>query len=242
MPAGLDRQAVGGAAGHGSSAARLAPEYLLLTDADIAHAPDNLRRSGGAGRGRRLGLVSLMAQAALRELRRAIADPRLRLFLRDALPVRLGERSAEAARRPRRAAACWCAPTALEAAGGIEAIRGAIIDDCALARRMKAQGPIWLGLTERARQPAALSAPSGTSAGWCRARPMRSSDYSPLMLVGAVAGHGASSICVAAGWRCARRRRWRAVRRARLGADDRELPADAPLLSPLAALGRWRCR
>jgi hopene-associated glycosyltransferase HpnB len=39
--------------------------------------------------------------------------------------------------------------TVLEAGGGIHAIRGEIIDDCALARRMKAHGPIWLGLTER---------------------------------------------------------------------------------------------
>lgn len=38
---------------------------------------------------------------------------------------------------------------ALHAAGGIDAIRGNLIDDCALARRLKMQGPIWLGLTER---------------------------------------------------------------------------------------------
>jgi len=39
---------------------------------------------------------------------------------------------------------------ALERAGGIAAISGEIIDDCALGRAMKAEGPIWLGLTERA--------------------------------------------------------------------------------------------
>ena len=37
-----------------------------------------------------------------------------------------------------------------EEAGGIESIRSEIIDDCALARRLKAKGPIWLGLTQRA--------------------------------------------------------------------------------------------
>jgi hopene-associated glycosyltransferase HpnB len=37
----------------------------------------------------------------------------------------------------------------LRAAGGIESIRGELIDDCALARRMKAQGPIRLALSER---------------------------------------------------------------------------------------------
>ena len=38
---------------------------------------------------------------------------------------------------------------ALRDVGGIEAIRDALIDDCALARKFKARGPIWLGLTHR---------------------------------------------------------------------------------------------
>ena len=38
---------------------------------------------------------------------------------------------------------------ALAAAGGMAAIRGALIDDCALGAALKRQGPIWLGLTER---------------------------------------------------------------------------------------------
>jgi hypothetical protein len=38
---------------------------------------------------------------------------------------------------------------ALKAAGGIDAIRNALIDDCSLAKLLKAQGPIWLGLTGR---------------------------------------------------------------------------------------------
>ena len=40
---------------------------------------------------------------------------------------------------------------ALEAAGGVAAIADAIIDDCAMGAIMKRQGPIWLGLTDRAR-------------------------------------------------------------------------------------------
>ena len=40
---------------------------------------------------------------------------------------------------------------ALHAAGGIAAIRGALIDDCALGQNLKRVGPIWLGLTERVR-------------------------------------------------------------------------------------------
>jgi len=37
----------------------------------------------------------------------------------------------------------------LQAAGGVAAIRGELIDDCALARLLKSHGPIWLGLTRR---------------------------------------------------------------------------------------------
>jgi hypothetical protein len=38
---------------------------------------------------------------------------------------------------------------ALRQAGGIAVIRGALIDDCALGKALKAHGPIWLGLTDR---------------------------------------------------------------------------------------------
>jgi hopene-associated glycosyltransferase HpnB len=37
----------------------------------------------------------------------------------------------------------------LTKAGGIEAIHGALIDDCALARLLKRHGSVWLGLTAR---------------------------------------------------------------------------------------------
>ena len=46
---------------------------------------------------------------------------------------------------------------ALAAAGGLEALRGALIDDCALGAIMKRQGPIWLGLTESVHSLRALS-------------------------------------------------------------------------------------
>ena len=38
---------------------------------------------------------------------------------------------------------------ALEDAGGIKAISNEIIDDCAISRMIKQQGPIWLGLTRK---------------------------------------------------------------------------------------------
>jgi hopene-associated glycosyltransferase HpnB len=39
----------------------------------------------------------------------------------------------------------------LNSAGGLETVRGALIDDCALGALMKTRGPIWLGLTESVR-------------------------------------------------------------------------------------------
>ena len=36
---------------------------------------------------------------------------------------------------------------ALRQAGGVETIRGRLIDDCALGARIKRKGPIWIGLT-----------------------------------------------------------------------------------------------
>jgi hypothetical protein len=77
--------------------------------------------------------------------------------------------------------------SALIVAGGIEAIRHNIIDDCALARLMKAQGPIWLGLSDRA----VSLRPYG---GFADIRRMvaRSAyaqlGYSPLMLIGTLLG------------------------------------------------------
>jgi len=75
----------------------------------------------------------------------------------------------------------------LERAGGIESIRREIIDDCALGRRMKLQGPICLALTKRAislrpyphlrdiKQMVARSAYAQLG-------------YSPLLLLGTLAG------------------------------------------------------
>jgi len=76
---------------------------------------------------------------------------------------------------------------ALRAAGGIDVIRDALIDDCALAGAMKKQGPIWLGLTDRVQ-----SIRPYTTWGDIRRMVARSAyaqlNYSPLNLAGTVAG------------------------------------------------------
>ncbi len=76
---------------------------------------------------------------------------------------------------------------ALRAAGGLEALRSSLIDDCALGRIMKRQGPIWLGLTEDVRS----MRPYPAFADF-RRMVVRSAfaelRYSPLRLAGAVSG------------------------------------------------------
>jgi hypothetical protein len=76
---------------------------------------------------------------------------------------------------------------ALERAGGIAAIRGEIIDDCALARRLKTIGAIWLGLTRRAHslRPYGGLAAIGRMVARSAYAQLR---YSPLLLMGTLVG------------------------------------------------------
>ena len=67
------------------------------------------------------------------------------------------------------------------------AIRGALIDDCALAKLLKARGPIWIGLTERV-----CSIRVYPAVGDIRSMVSRTAyaqlRYSPLLLAGTVLG------------------------------------------------------
>jgi hopene-associated glycosyltransferase HpnB len=126
-----------------------APDYLLLTDADIAHTPDNVRRLVARAESERLVLVSLMAKLYCKSFAEKLLIPAFVFFFDMLFPF--GWTNDPARRTAAAAGGCMLARReALLAAGGLDAIKGEIIDDCALARIMKRQGPIWLGLTERA--------------------------------------------------------------------------------------------
>ena len=124
---------------------------------------------------------------------------------------------------------------ALEAAGGIEAIRSSLIDDCALGRSMKKQGPIWLGLTDSVH-----SLRPYPGLGDIRRMVSRSAydqlNYSPLLLAGTVAGMLLTYLlpplfAIFGSWPCA------GDRRCNLGPDVTRVSADRPLLPAFAALG-----
>jgi hopene-associated glycosyltransferase HpnB len=125
------------------------PDYLWFTDADIAHTPDNLRCLVARAEDGRYVLVSLMAKLHCESFAERFLVPAFVFYFKMLFPFsRVNRRD-----NPTAAAAGGCMLVrreALERAGGIQAVRREIIDDCALARRMKQQGGIWLGLTERA--------------------------------------------------------------------------------------------
>ncbi len=135
---------------HGIGLARARdPEYLLLTDADIAHAPDSLRELVAAARAGGFDVVSQMARLRVESVWERFVVPAFVYFFAQLYPFR---RIALAGARTA-AAAGGCvllrAGTA-ERARLPDAIRHAVIDDVALARVVKrAGGRVWLGLADR---------------------------------------------------------------------------------------------
>jgi len=126
-----------------------APDFLLFTDADIAHAPENLTRLVARAEDGNKVLVSLMARLSCANPAEYFLIPAFVFFFDMLFPF--GAVNDPKNRLAAAAGGCMLARrSALIVAGGIEAIRHNIIDDCALARLMKAQGPIWLGLSDRA--------------------------------------------------------------------------------------------
>ncbi len=162
------------------------PEFILFADADIAFAPHALRRLVAIQRARRAVLTSLMVKLRCESRAERWLTPAFVFFFQMLYPFAW----ANDPKRSTAAAAGGCMLTqreALTAAGGLETVRAALIDDCALAAAMKRQGPIWLGLTESAR-----SLRPYPFFGDFRRMVARSAyaelRYSPLRLSGAVAG------------------------------------------------------
>ena len=122
--------------------------YLLLTDADIAHAQDNLARLVAKAEAEKLDLVSLMVRLRCDSFWERLLVPAFVFFFQLLYPFAAVNR----AERKSAAAAGGCMllrRSALAEAGGIAAIRSCLIDDVALARAVKRRpggGRIWLGL------------------------------------------------------------------------------------------------
>ncbi len=165
-----------------------APEFVLFTDADIVYAPHMLRRLVTVARSNDGVLTSLMVKLRCQSQTEHWLAPAFVFFFQKLYPfawVNDPRRDTAAA-----AGGCMLAQRrALELAGGLEAVRGALIDDCALAALMKHQGPIWLGLTEDVQSLRAY--PAFFDFGRMVARSAFAElRYSPLRLATGVAGMG----------------------------------------------------
>lgn len=124
------------------------PDYLWFTDADIVHAPDTLRSLVSRAEDGNLVLTTLMAKLRCKSLAEKLFVPAFVFFFSMLYPF--GAVNNRRSKIAGAAGGCMLVnATALQNAGGIERIRTEIIDDCAMGRLMKSQGPVWLGLTNR---------------------------------------------------------------------------------------------
>ena len=124
------------------------PQWLLLTDADIAHPPGSVAALLARARAGEPGydLVSIMARLHATTLWERLLIPPFVFFFQLLYPFRRVSRP----RSKLAAAAGGCIllrREALRASGGFEAISRAVIDDVALAALIRrAGGRLWLGL------------------------------------------------------------------------------------------------
>ena len=170
-----------------SRAADIAPEarYILFCDADIVHDPSNLRRLVARSESAETDLTSIMVKLAAQGIWERLLIPPFVFFFQMLYPFSHVNRGRSFAA----AGGCMLVRRqTLEAAGGLSGIRGALIDDCALAALIgRHGGRLWLGLSSETRS----ARPYGGLAGvWNMvARTAYTQlNYSPLNLLGTVLG------------------------------------------------------
>jgi hopene-associated glycosyltransferase HpnB len=124
-------------------------ELLLLTDADIDHKPQHLATLVDKLESDRLDLVSEMVALHCETPLEHALVPAFVFFFQLLYPFDWvndpGNRTAAAA-----GGTVLIRAEALRRIGGLQAMRGALIDDVTLARRVKAKGRIWLGHSQLA--------------------------------------------------------------------------------------------
>lgn len=126
-------------------------DYCLLLDAEILLEPRLLAALLDRAESEDLAIVSVMAKLKCETFWEMLLVPPFIFFFKLLYPfARVND-----ARRKTAAAAGGCVlirTDALRAIGGFAAIRGALIDDCTLARRVKRSGrSVWLGLSQSVR-------------------------------------------------------------------------------------------
>ena len=168
-------------------AAAFHPDYYLLTDADIVHDPGNLGRLVALAEAGGYDLVSLMVLLRSETQAERALIPAFVFFFLKLYPPRCIASSAHATA----GAAGGCIlirREALERIGGVAAISGELIDDCALAGAVKRSGgQIWLGLTRTTRSIREYGT-FGEVGSMISRTAFTQLGYSPLLLAGTVLG------------------------------------------------------
>ena len=162
------------------------PAYLLLTDADIVYAEDAVTNLVARAEVGGLVLTSLMAKLRCKSFAERMFVPAFIFFFQMLYPFAWANNP----RRSTAAAAGGCMLVrrdALQQAGGLAAIRDALIDDCALAKLLKRHGPISIALTDRVHSIRAYPAIADIRRMVSRSA-YAQLNYSPLLLAGTVVG------------------------------------------------------
>lgn len=161
-------------------ALKLHPDYLLFTDADIRHEPQNVASLVSLAERRNLDLCSYMVKLCCDTWAEKAFIPAFVYFFFTLYPPAWAGGAAGGCLLIR--------PQALASIGGLAAIRGEIIDDCALAKAVKARGGrIWLGLTKTAASIRSYGGIRGVRAMIVRTA-FNQLRHSTLLLAGTTAG------------------------------------------------------
>lgn len=164
------------------------PDYYLLADADIEHDSSNLTRLVTKAVKQNLDLASIMVRLRCESFWERLLIPAFVFFFQKLYPfcwVNDPNKSTAAA-----AGGCiLIRRDALERIGGIQVIKQALIDDCALAGAVKngISNPIWLGLsnlTYSLREYNSLD----TIWNMVARTAYTQLNYSPMLLVGTLLG------------------------------------------------------
>lgn len=126
------------------------PQFVLLTDADIVYSADVLMRLVARAQTENLAMASIMAKLRCVSFAERFLIPAFIFFFEMLYPFSWVAR----ADCTTAAAAGGCILARwdfLQRIGGIQSIRGSLIDDCALGAKLKTQGPVWLGFSQHVR-------------------------------------------------------------------------------------------
>jgi len=127
------------------------PDFILLTDADVEHSSESVASLVAIAEAGKYDLTSYMVKLECRTIPEHLLIPAFVYFFFQLYPpqwIRNARSSIAGA-----AGGCMLVrPEALQRANAMYSLRNEIIDDCALAKRIKKSGcDIWLGPTDSAR-------------------------------------------------------------------------------------------